>query len=82
MMTDLRASEAAAEWVATYDDLDIYIAECQDDDRLWLLARRMEDDALASGSGELDVGKVMGSLIDRRRAIMKGLKTEEAALER
>ena len=72
----------AEEWIATYDDLDIYIADCGDDDDLHVLARAMEDDALASGYDGVDVGTIMETLIDRRRAIMKGLGIEEAALER
>ena len=56
----------AQQWIATYDDLDDYIAECQDDDRLWLLARAMSDDALASGYGHIDVGAILEGLVLRR----------------
>ena len=58
----------ADRWVMTYDDLDAIVADGDDDDELWLLARAMCDDALASGCGELDVGEVMEALSDLSRA--------------
>ena len=67
-MTDFKIKTTAEDWIASYDDLDVYIADCDDADELWLLARAMEDDALASGFGRIDVGEMMAALVRRRCA--------------
>ena len=62
------STTTAEEWIGTYVDLDIYIADCDADDDLHVLARAMEDDALASGFGRIDVGEMMAALVRRRCA--------------
>ena len=50
-------------WLKTYTDIDQYVAQCKNDDDLWLLAQSIVDDAWDSAGAILDSHKVYYALI-------------------